>query len=154
MRVLTKKLRVEIKTRVFLKSLNFEIKMRVSQKSADRVVQKLWMVVTPLLVLSLLPVWPELLKVDKTHSLNSTIFINFFKRCSKTFRQLSKITTFFKIFVIKNGTFRGRGTPENFAKHYFFSWVLPIWERCLWEVEFFPWVLVFSAVDVKKKSLP
>ena len=35
MRVLTKKLRVEIENemRVFLESLNFEIKMRVSQKS-------------------------------------------------------------------------------------------------------------------------
>ena len=36
MRVLTKKLRVEIENemRVFLESLNFEIEMRVSQKSA------------------------------------------------------------------------------------------------------------------------
>ena len=38
MRVLTKKLRVEIENemRVFLESLNFEIEMRVSQKSETR----------------------------------------------------------------------------------------------------------------------
>ena len=37
MRVLTKKLRVEIENemRVFLESLNFEIEMRVSQKSVS-----------------------------------------------------------------------------------------------------------------------
>ena len=39
MRVLTKRLRVEIENgmRVFLESLNFEIEMRVSQKSAVQV---------------------------------------------------------------------------------------------------------------------
>ena len=36
MRVLTKKLRVEIENeRIFLESLNFEIEMRVSQKSVS-----------------------------------------------------------------------------------------------------------------------
>ena len=72
---------------------------------------------------------------------------------------ISKIFPLLKIFGNKNGIFRG--TPGNLAKRWVFflsfsnlSKVAPRgWVFSLsFLLEFCPWVLVFSAVDVKKKA--
>ena len=67
---------------------------------------------------------------------------------------------FLKIFGNENGIFRC--TPGNFAKRWVFSWVFTSWSKVAprgWVfslsflLELFPWVLVFSAADVKKKPV-
>ena len=67
-------------------------------------------------------------------------------------QNISKIFPLLKIFGNKNGIFRAK-ILEIWPKDEFFSWVFRIWARWLREVEVFPWVLVFSAVDVRKKPV-
>ena len=83
----------------------------------------------------------------------------FFLDFWKINQNISKIFPLLKIFGNKNGIFRGN--PENLSKRWVFflsftnlskvdprGWVFSL----SFLLEFCPWVLVFSAVDVKKKA--